>query len=312
VTVTEAQTARAGGRDLLVDAANMSIDQLPMLPVIFNRVSSQFAERLRALGPSLPFVTVNAIESTRVGAALDSYDMRAIAGMFQVPEWDNRVVGGFDRDFVFTLVEMLFGGDGAEPPLDEARALTGIEVQVAHFAFEQLGLALQGAFSMLGPSRFRFERSETRMDFAAAGRRSHPAVVARFILQALNRGGEMFVIVPQSALAQFRPVLSRKATRDSAAIDPAWARKIGQEVGRTEVAVRAILESHDYTLGDIAGLHVGQVLAMPATLKSRVTVESNAQPLFLAYLGQADGYHTLCIDEPIDQEREFLNDMLGG
>ncbi len=305
-------TSRSDIRDLLVDGANLSLDQMPMLPVIFNKASGYFAERLRALGSALPMVSVNSIKAARIGDVLDSYDMRAIAGMFNVPAWDSQVIAGFDRDFVFTLVEMLFGGDGGEPPVEDVRPLSGIEVQVTHYAFEQVALSLQAALSGVAEAVFRFERSETRMDFAAAGRRSQPAVVARFILQALNRGGEMFVILPQTALARFKPALARPAARKTATVDPAWAKKIGQEVGKTEVAVRAVLESKEYTLGDLANLKVGQVLAMPATLKSRVKVESSEQPLFWAYLGQADGYHTLAIDETIDQEREFLNDMLGG
>jgi flagellar motor switch protein FliM len=305
------QTERSDVRDLLVDAANLSLDQMPMLPVIFNKASGYFAERLRALGSALPMMTVNSITSARVGDVLDSYDMRAIAGMFSVPAWDGQIIAGFDRDFVFTLVEMLFGGDGAEPPLEDMRPLSGIEVQVAHHAFEQVALSLQAALAGVVDAHFRFERSETRMDFAAAGRRSQPAIVARFILQALNRGGEMFVILPQSALARIKPALARPAARNAQPTDPAWAKKIGQEVGRTEVAVRAVLETREFTLGDLASFQVGQVLTMPATLKSRVKVESSEQPLFWAYLGQTDGYHTLCIDESIDQEREFLNDMIG-
>ena len=63
-------------------------------------------------------------------------------------------------------------------------------------------------------------------------------------------------------------------------------------------------------LGDIAGLRVGQVLKLPATPQTRVKVESSDQPLFWAYLGQSEGVHTLCIDEAIDHEREFINDVL--
>jgi flagellar motor switch protein FliM len=298
-------------RDLLLDASHFSIDQMPMLPVIFNRLASQLAERLRALGPGLPMVTVNAVESMRIGDALDAYDLRAVAGIFHVPAWDNRVIVGFDRDFVFTLVEVLFGSDGSERPFDEVRALTSLEVSVAQHLFEQIAVAMQGAFSLVADARFRFERCETRMDFAAAGRRSHPGVVARFILQALGRGGEMFVIIPQAGLTMFRQALSRTLPAEAHAMDPAWAKQIGAEVGRTEIGVTAIIETSDYTLGDLAELRVGQVLKLPATLKSRVKVESSEQPLFWAYLGQSDGRHTLCIDEPIDQEREFLTDVLG-
>ncbi len=312
MTVDRATASRTGMRDLLLDAASLSIEQLPMLPVIFERVSSQLAEKLRALSPALPHVTLNELSTGRVGEALDAYEMRAIAGIYHVPAWDNRVIAGFDRDFVFTLVELLLGGDGSEPPLETVRGLSGVETQISQFMLEQVGQALQAAFASISDARFRFERSESRMDFAGVGRRSQPAVVARFILQALNRGGEMFVIVPQAALSPYRQVLSRIASRENAPTDPAWTRKINKEVRRTSVAIRAVVESREYTLGDIAALKVGQVLKLQATTLSRIKVESSEQPLFWAMLGQNNGFHTLCIDEPFDQEQEFINGVLGG
>jgi len=297
-------------RDLLSDAATLSVDQLPMLPVIFERVGNSLAERLRGLATALPHFTVNAIDSARIGEVLDAYEMRAVVGVFHVPAWDNRVLVGLDRDFVFTMIEMLLGGDGSEPPLDEERGLSNVEMQVCQHLFDHVALALETGFAPATNARFRFERCETRMDFAGAGRRNSPAVVVRFILQAINRGGEMFVIVPQSALSPLRQALGRIATREPAAADPAWVKKISGEVRRTEVAISAVIEARDLTLGDLAALRPGQVLKLPATPRSRVKVESAEQPLFYAYLGQNDGFHTLCIDRPINQEREFINDVL--
>jgi flagellar motor switch protein FliM len=278
--------------------------------VIFDRVAAHLAERMRGLGAALPHVTLNGLETARTGDALDAYELRAIAGIVHVPAWDSRVIVGFDRDFMFTIVELFFGGDGTEPPVEDVRNFTGVEEQVAQFMFEQAAQALQSGFAVIGNARFRFERSETRMDFAAAGRRNTPAVVARFILQAINRGGEMFVIVPQSALSPYRQALSRIASRETNAPDPGWVKKISEEVQRTEVSVSAVIETSEYTLGDIAGLKIGQVLKLPATPRSRVKVASSEQPLFWAYLGQNEGFHTLCIDESIDPEREFMNDVL--
>jgi flagellar motor switch protein FliM len=308
-----AQTAeiRSNIRDLLLDAANLSPDQLPMLPVIFDRVGTQLAERLRNLAWSPPHFTLNGVVSARMGDALDAYDLNAIAGIFHVPAWDSRVVIGFDRDFVFTMVEVLFGGDGAERPVEEERSFSGLETQIAQSLFEHAAQALQAAFAHVSNARFRFERLETRMDFASVGRRNNPTVVAKFLLQSINRGGEMFIVIPQSALAPMRHALSRVVPAEAAsAPDPDWVRQIGDEVRRTEVTIRAVLESRDFTLGDLADLKVGQVLKLQATAQSRVKVESNEQPLFWSYLGQNEGFHTLCIDEPIDQQQEFINDVL--
>ena len=302
--------APADIRDRLLDAASLSPDQLPMLQVIFDRVGAQLTDRLRKLCSSLPHFTLNSIGTGRLGATLASYELNAVAGVFHVPAWDNRVIAGFDRDFVFTMIEALFGGDGAERPVEDMRGFTNIELHVARFVFEQVGQALQAGFALVTNVRFSFERTETRMDFAGAGRRNGPAIVARFLLQTLNRGGEMFIIIPQAALTPLRQFLSRIATRETKAPDPAWVSKIKGEVQRTEVTVRAVLESKDFVLGDIARLRVGQVLTLAATPRSRVKVESSDQPLFWAFLGQSEGHHTLCIDESIDQEQEFINDVL--
>ena len=40
----------------------------------------------------------------------------------------------------------------------------------------------------------KFERLETRMDFAIIGRRNSMAVIAKLLVQALGRGGEMFCL----------------------------------------------------------------------------------------------------------------------
>ncbi len=310
MTAQTAERSHGAIRDLLRDAASLSVDQLPLLPVILDRAGALVVERLRNLAPALPHITLNALNTGKMGDILDAYDMRAIAGIFHVPAWDNRVIVGFDRDFVFTVTEMLMGGDGSEPPLDEVRNLSNIEVQICQFLFEQVGQTLQTAFAPVSETRFRFERSETRMDFAGAGRRAHPAIVARFILQALNRGGEMFVAIPQAALSPLRQALSRVAAKETAPPDPAWTRKISDEVRRTEVTIRAVIRSTDYTLGDIANLKVGQVLKLQETTHSRIKVQSSEQPLFWAYLGQNGGFHTLRIDEPVDHEQEFINDVL--
>jgi flagellar motor switch protein FliM len=236
--------------------------------------------------------------------------MRGVAGIFHVPAWDNSIVIGLDRDLVFSMVELLFGGDGSEPPIDEERGFSNIELQIAQSLIEHAAQAFQAAFAPVASLRLRLERIETRMDFVSVGRRATPSVVARFLLQAINRGGEMFMVVPQLALSPLRQALAKPPSGEPRQPDPAWAQKIGDEVQRTEVRIRAVLESQGFTLADIAALKVGQVLQLQATPRSRVKVESSEQPLFWAYLGQNDGYHTLCIDEPINQEREFMKDVL--
>ncbi|OYX08329.1 MAG: hypothetical protein B7Z15_15090 [Rhizobiales bacterium 32-66-8] len=170
--------------------------------------------------------------------------------------------------------------------------------------------ALRASFALVSDTPFQFERQETRMDFAVIGRRNNLAITAKFLLQALNRGGEMFVIIPQSALTPLRQALSRTTPQESTGRDPKWAQQIRGEVNRTNVKVRAILEERPFPLGDIANFKVGQVIKLQATPRSRIKLESNDQPLFWCHLGQSEGSYVLRVDDQINQNQEFLDDIL--
>jgi len=297
-------------RDRLLDAAGLSLDRLPMLHVIFDRMTTFCADHLRHLAASPMYYSLSEIESGRIGDVLEMYEANAIAGIFHVPEWDSHVLVGFDRDFIFTMVEVLLGSDGSEPPVDEERGFSNIELRLAQAIFEQMGKALQASFALVVDTPFKFERLETRMDFAVIGRRNNQSVVAKFLLQALNRGGEMFVIIPQSVLNPMRQTLGRVLSGDASTRDPRWAKQIANEVKRTEVTLKAVLEERHLTLGEIADLKVGQVLELQATPRSRVKLEGNNQGLFWCHVGKAEGSYVLRVDEFIDQEQEFIDDVL--
>jgi flagellar motor switch protein FliM len=297
-------------RDMLLDSAGLSIDRLPMLHVIFDRMTTSCAEHLRHMAASPMYYSLSGIESGRISEILEMYEANAIAGIFHAPEWDSHILIGFDRDFIYTMVEVLFGSDGSEPPVEEARGFSNIELRMAQTLFEQVAKALQASFSLVSDTKFKLERLETRMDFAIIGRRNNQAVAAKFLLQALNRGGEMFVIIPQSALNPMRKSLSRVVSGESTGRDPRWLKQMASEVKKTEVTLTAVLEERFLTLGEIAELKVGQVIELQATPRSRVKLESNHQGLFWCHIGQSDGAYVLKIDETIDQEKEFLDDVL--
>jgi len=296
-------------RDMLLDSAGLSIDRLPMLHVIFDRMSTSCAEHLRHMAASPMYYSLSGIESGRISEILEMYEANAVAGIFHAPDWDSHILIGFDRDFVYTMVEVLFGSDGSEPPVEEARGFSNIELRMAQALFEQVAKALQASFALVSNTKFKLERLETRMDFAVIGRRNNQAVAAKFLLQALNRGGEMFVIIPQSALNPMRKVLSRVVSGESTSRDPRWLKQMANEVSKTEITLTAVLEERFLSLGEIADLKVGQVIELQATPKSRVKLEGNQQGLFWCHMGQADGSYVLKIDELIDQEKEFLDDV---
>ncbi|MGI6246106.1 MAG: flagellar motor switch protein FliM [Pseudochelatococcus sp.] len=297
-------------RDRLLDSTGLSLDRLPMLHVIFDRMTTSWVESFRHIAASPAYCSLSTIESGRINDILELYESNAIAGVFQAVQWDSQVLVGFDRDFIFSMVEVLLGADDAEPPLDDERAFSTIEIRIAHMIFEQIGRALQSAFALVAQTQFRLERTETRMDFAVIGRRNSPSVAAKFLVQALNRGGEMFVIIPQSALTPMRQSLSRVISSEPTIRDPRWSKQIESEVQRAEVSLQAVLEKRYMTLEEIAGLTVGQTIELQANPRTLVTLESEDEPVFRCFLGKSDGAYGLRIEEIIDKKKDIIDDIL--
>lgn len=305
-----ASQANGAVQDRLLDSTGLSLDRLPMLHVIFDRMATIWVDGFRHLAASPAYCSLSMIESGRINEILEMYESNAIAGVFQAVQWDNQVLVGFDRDFIFTMVEVLLGADGTEPPIDDERPFSTIELRIAGMIFEQLGKALRTAFSLVTNTHFKLERTETRMDFAVIGRRNSQAVVAKFLVQSLNRGGEIFVLIPQSALTPMRQNLVRVISNEPTVRDPRWSKQIESEVQRAEVSLKAILEKRYLTLEEIASLEVGQTIRLQASPKTLVTLESDDEALFRCFLGKSEGSYSLRIEEVIDNKKDIIDDIL--
>jgi flagellar motor switch protein FliM len=309
--VSESKPARQDqASDQLLGAAGLSVERMPMLHVIFDQMTNLCAEILRSMSPSQSYFSLSSVGSSRLSEILDNHASDAIAAVFYAKAWDGRVLIGFDRDFMYTMVELLFGADGAEPPLDMPRVFSNVELHVAEALFNRFGKALQSSFASASDVKFNLERVETRMDYLAIGRLNNMAVYANILLQGLDRGGEMFIVIPHTVLNPLRQSLSQIVSGESVSTDPNWSKQLHSELQRTEVVLKAVLEERSFSLGDVAGFHVGQVIELNATPNTLVRLECNNQRLFWCQMGQLNGVYSLQVKESADQKREFIDGIL--
>lgn len=299
------------GPEILLDSAGISLERMPMLHVIFDRMATQCSEALRQFSTAPAYVSVSSMKTERMGNILESFEGRTVVSVHHAQSWDARIMFGLENRLVFTLVEALFGGDGSELPYVETRALSNIELRIAQKLFDIVARTLQSSFSGVIETRFKMERMESRMDFAVIAPRNNFAVITKINMRMLGRSGELFVVIPQGALTTIRQNLSRDLSNEISSPDPSWSKHIHTEVGRAEVTIRAVIEEGGFTLADIASLEVGKVLQLQATPNSRVKLEGNAEPLFWCQLGQSEGKYTLRVEDAVDAQQEFLDDILG-
>jgi flagellar motor switch protein FliM len=191
----------------LLDGARISIERMPMLHVVFERMASQCSDAFRQLLPSPALFSVKSLTTERIGDVIVDQDGTSVIGITYVQAWESRLLIGLDHDFVFSLADALFGGDGSEQPLQEKRPLSNIELRLAEKAIDLVSKALRDSFATICETTFKLDRIETRLDFVAIAPRTAFGVRAKIEVQIMGRGINIFILIPQTALNSIRQEL---------------------------------------------------------------------------------------------------------
>jgi flagellar motor switch protein FliM len=295
--------------DPLLDQSGFAVERMPMLSVVFDRLTASLAEGLRSLSRTPTTFSVDHIEPAGLFEIL-SASKGSVGAVLHSPELESRALVAFDPNFVFALLQTLLGAEGADGDEPPNRPLTKIEMKLVRKVADLTAKCLQGALAGLVEASFVLERHEPIVDTLLMGRRDAPAVCAEIRFSAIGAGGKMTVAIPQAALQPIRQKLSRDVQSDATTGDPQWTRQIQTEVSSATIKVRGILEEIPSTLGDVAAFHVGQVLTLEGHGMGRVRLECGEHDLFWCKLDQVDGKYTLEVEEPIIEKKGLLDEII--
>ena len=288
------------------------LDRLPALQTALERTAALCMGHVRDASDPPPELVLTRLETGIASEVLAQHDDASVAATLHAPQWNTRALLSADRACVFTVVEMLLGGSGGTGGPGADRAFSRIEIGVVRRFFERIATALESAFAPIAKSTFVIESAADHLDFDAIGRRHSPIVVARFELRIWQRTGEILLVIPRVAIDGMRQALGRVVTDDTRKADPRWSSQIQDGITRTSVSLSGVLDERLAPLQEIADLRIGQILQLNATASTRVRVECNGEPLLWCELGKSNGVYTLRVQEPIDRDQEFVNDILAG
>ncbi|NJO21872.1 MAG: flagellar motor switch protein FliM [Sphingomonadales bacterium] len=295
--------------ELFAGSSNF-VERLPMLRVAFERAAAACTRSVATTAEQPPQVTLQGIESGVAGELLAAHDGQSAVGVLHAAKWNARLLVSADRAAAFTIVETTLGGDGSQPPYTEDRPLSRIEVRVVAAFFERIARALETAFGGIADTAFAVEAISNEIDYDVIGRRNNPVVVARFRLEAAGLAGEFVIAVTRATLNPLRQTLGRTPAKEAPTPDARWRQQMESEVTRAHVMVTAVLDERMGMLGEIAGFQVGHVVELNATAHGRVRLECNGERLMWCHLGKSQGKYTLRVDQPVDREQEFMNEIL--
>jgi len=309
----EYETARTRPTSIrsLLEAPKLALDRAPVLREVFERLAGACGEGMRALCVPPCAFTLNAVTVGSTSDLITDYQ-NGMCGVCACPSWDARILIGLDRRFISCVTDAIFGGDGTERPSDRDRPYSMLEVRAMKHVLEMTAVALASSLVEIDKISVTLERVETCRDMSSTGVGDAPAVMAQLIARVCDSDGRLFVIVPQSALAPFRKELERERLAEPHEPDPIWTQRLLAQVGRADVRLDAVLDGPCLTLNAIAELSERQILRLPATSETLLSLESMGQPLFRCKLGQSNGSFTVRIEQRVDPRMEVLGEIVAG
>lgn len=290
--------SRAAKAAELFESPKLSVDKLPGLRALFERVSAGCVENYKDLMTAPITCSVEHVETWDSRNIINGLE-NCIVSVLHVTEWDAPVLIALEKRLLFSVIDVMFGGDGSEPPAEPAQDFSRLELHVARELFERTARCMSAAIEPLAKIQIALERIESKIDLNILAPPNLPSVSAQMLFQILGIGGRMFVVMPRAPLATLRKELERGTLKASQADDPHWTRQLQSRVVASNVSIRATANGPQMTLGELAALQVGQILHIEGTAGTMIVLESGSTPMFTCSLGQLEGWYSIKVDTPI-------------
>jgi len=300
-------------QDPLFDHSGLSVERLPGLTPVFDRMIASLVRDLTPLCQSAPTIAVEAVVSGTLFAILTQRQGLATA-VLHSEALDAHALAIFDHRFVDMLIAAVFGGGRIDGARDRAaipeRARTSIENSLLKRVAVAAARALQDGFEGVADAPFALERMETLADTQILGRRDMPIVAAHVAIEAPGFSAAMLVILPHALLLPMRQKLAFDPESEPPAVDRRWAKQLEVGVALARLPVQGVVEEFEMSLGEVADLQVGRVLTLRGVGMGRVRLECGGHDMFWCKLGQTDGVYTLEVEGPIEQEKSLIDELM--
>jgi flagellar motor switch protein FliM len=213
-----------------------------------------------------------------------------------------------DPDAIAVVLDALFGGDPDLPITPITRDLSPTETTIAGMVFTKLAEAVNGSGPRAFDIRFPLHPAITGAEMAKHVIRDGPAVRVDFTLFSANGSGSLRMLMPQRVLLKHRSDAVAGQAGEAAQRD--WGARLGEEVMRSAIQLEATMPLARLTLGQIAGLQEGQVIAIDPAAQFGVKLSARKKTLFVCEFGKLGQNYTVRIRHPFDAAQEFMDGLL--
>lgn len=275
-------------------------DRAPAMESIAERMVSRFKMTGRQYFRDTVEVTTEPPRVVRWG-----YYMRKLAIPVSLHELDIRPldlrgVVTLDSQFVYTLIDLFFGGDGKADRPPEFVEFTSMESRLVRRFVESLIVDMQDSWKPLVDLEFKVGKSESNPLFLSIAADSDSMSITPFTFQIGERELTLDIAMPSALIEPMQFVRNDKGSHGTGR-SGAWHTQIREDVQEAEVTLHAVLARTEISLRDLTTAQPGDVI--PIQAPGKVTLMAGGQPVLEGSFGVIRERNAVQITNKVTQDK---------
>ncbi len=300
---TETNVPSQDSEDMTYDLTNpekIIRGKMQGLNVVHDKFLKQFQNSLSSflrMDVSLSLLSFEVMKYVRF---IETIPLPASLCILNVEPNNRAMILQMDAVFVFSIMDILCGGDGNSRFKVEGREFTSIELKiidrVANLALADLALA----WKPVVPFTFSLKKTEMNPRFVTAVERTETLLVFDFEVSIEQVNCCMKICIPYSTIEPYRADLSGEVhTAKIVKQDGKASRWLQQNLKEMEINVVGEMGQGEMTFRDLMHLKVGDIIELNKTEEDPLIVLCEGVGKFKGLPGQHKGHMAIQVLSPI-------------
>ena len=284
--------------------------RMPTLEMINERFARQLRLGLFNFLRRGAEITVGPVRVIKYGEFVRNLVVPTNLNMVQVKPLRGTALFIFDPNFIFLIIDNLFGSDGRYHVRVEGRDFTQTEQRIIRRMLDIVFEEYEKAWAPVHAVKFEYVRSELNTQFAAIATPNEVVVAYTFNIELANGGGELHICLPYSMIEPIRDVLYSALQGDQMNGDNRWVKLMSRQVQAAEVEIVATLGNSSVTLQQILSLKTGDVI--PIGIRDTIFAKVDGVPVLECKYGLSNSHYALKVERLLTTSQETITNVNGG
>ncbi|MDD5476320.1 MAG: flagellar motor switch protein FliM [Syntrophales bacterium] len=278
-------------------------ERLPSLEITNEKFARLLRSTVSSLLKKVVGINTSSVDMVKYQDFLRTLPFPTSMHIFRMKPLRGELVFIIESKFIFTLVDLLFGGSGRDDFKLEGRDFTSIENNIVQRVVRSTLENLEEAWGNLMEVEVSYIRAEGNPQFAQIVAPQDMVLVTNFELEMDYITGTMTLCIPYSTLEPIREKLLGSYQTDKLDSDREFSSRFRDELQSTEMSISVELGNTELTGRDIMQLKPGDVIILDQYFNDDLSVFLEGHLKFKGQPGRRRGVQAVRISNTVFQEK---------